>query len=57
MSEIESREFAEFKNQPKGLHFQLMSKEGSASVYNKAKKRPIKYTPNGHLFSIRLSDR
>jgi hypothetical protein len=33
VSEIESREFGEFRNQPKGLQFRLLSTDGNAGVY------------------------
>jgi len=57
MSEIEWREFAEFKNQPKGLQFRLTSKEGNAGVYKQGENKTTKYAPNAYLFSIHLSDR
>jgi len=57
MSENESREFAEFKNQPKGLQFRLMSKKGDAGVYKQGENKTTNYTPNAYLFSIQLSDR
>ncbi len=41
MSEIESREFAESKNQPKGLQFRLMNKEGNAGVYKQGENETI----------------
>ena len=57
MSEIEARELAEFKNQPKGVQCRLMSKEGNACVYKQGENKTIKYTPNAYLVSIQLSDR
>jgi hypothetical protein len=43
--EIEAREFVKFENQPRGLHFRLMSKEGSASVYKQGEKKTDQLHP------------
>jgi hypothetical protein len=57
MSEIESREFPKFKNQPKGMQFQLMNKEGNAGAYKEGENKTFEFSPNAYLFSIQLSDR
>jgi len=57
MSAFEAREFAEFKNQPKGLQFRHLGKESNAGVYKKRENKTIKYNPNAYLFSVQLSDR
>jgi hypothetical protein len=57
MTEITSREFAEFKNQPNGPQFRLLSKKGNAGAYKKGENKTIKYNPDSYLFSVQLSDR
>lgn len=54
LSEIESREFADFANQPKGLQFRLMSDNAMAGVYLKGKNKTMKYSPDAYLLSIQV---
>ena len=54
LSEIESREFAEFGNQPKGLQFRLMNDNATAGVYPNGKSKTMKYSPDAYLLSIQV---
>lgn len=54
LSEIESREFADFANQPKGLQFRVMSEDGMAGAYKEGESKTLQYTPNAYLSSIQV---
>lgn len=54
ISEIESREFVEFVDQPKGLMFRSLGDEGAAGNYEKEERKTTEYLPNGYLFSIQI---
>jgi len=52
LSEIESREYAEFVNQPKGLLFRLTSTDGQAGIYGKGNNKTTKYTQNAKVDTV-----
>lgn len=52
MSEIESREFAEFLDQPEGLSFRLNAANGNAGIYANNKRETVRYAPSAVIFSI-----
>lgn len=54
LSEIESREFADFVNQPKGLQFRLLSEDSMAGDYKEGENTTMQYTPGAYLFSIQV---
>ncbi len=54
-SEIESREFAEFANQPKGLLFRLEAPESDAGIYSEGQRETKRYSPNATILSITVS--
>lgn len=51
-SEIESREYATFAKQPKGLSFRVEGSENTAGDYKEGKRETTKYTPKARLVSI-----
>lgn len=55
MSEIESREFAEFTNHPEGIEFRLLGKGGDAGVYPSGTNETNVYSPNAYIFSINVT--
>jgi hypothetical protein len=57
MSEIESREFATFANQPQGIDFQFVSKNGNAGIYAEGERKTIRYEPSAHVESIWITGR
>jgi hypothetical protein len=54
ISEIESREFATFANQPEGIQFRLLSEDSTAGNYAKGESKTTRYAPNAYLFSIQV---
>lgn len=50
-TEIESREFAEFADQPNGIHFRLNSGDGD---FPAGSSTTTKYTPTARIFSINV---
>lgn len=57
-SEIESREYAEFSNQPKFFNFRLLSASGdSAGIYPNGKRETTKYRADSYIFTISISTR
>jgi hypothetical protein len=56
MSEIESREFAEFTNNPKGLQFRLTAPNiDSAGIYPEGKRETTVYASSSYIMSISIS--
>ena len=55
LSEIESREFATFANQPKGIHLRVMNENGMAGVYKRGETKTMRYEPGTYVFSISIS--
>ncbi|HMO79286.1 MAG TPA: hypothetical protein PKD24_00705 [Pyrinomonadaceae bacterium] len=55
MSEIESREFAEFTNHPSGIEFRLLGKGGDAGVYPSGSNETTAYSSNAYIFSINVT--
>jgi len=51
-SEIESREFATFAAEPKGMTFQVGSDQGEAGKYASGKSMTSKYSSDARLYSI-----
>lgn len=52
MSEIESREYAEFANQPKGLDFRLIAKNENAGIYPKGERATTEYSKTAMIQSV-----
>ena len=57
MSEIESREFAEFRNHPNGIDFRLQGKDGDAGVYPPRSDRAAIYNRGAYIFSVNVTGR
>jgi hypothetical protein len=57
MSEIESREFAEFSNHQNGVDFRLLGKDAAAGDYPPESNTATAYTPGAYIFSINVTGR
>lgn len=57
MSEIESREFAEFASHPKGIDFRLQGKNDQAGVYPSGSSTATAYTPGAYIDSVQVTGR
>lgn len=55
MSEIESREFASFTDQPSGMTFRVTHDRGSAGKYRGDTMTTTRYTPGATILSIEVS--
>jgi hypothetical protein len=60
-SEIESREYAEFANQPGGIDFRLSGKAGFAAVNYRTDERGVEiskhFVPSAYIFNITIAGR
>ena len=54
LSEIESREYATFANQPPGIQLRVMNESGMAGVYPDGQSKATRYTPTSYIFSISI---
>ncbi|MCB1025501.1 MAG: hypothetical protein KDB79_13985 [Acidobacteria bacterium] len=52
LSEIESREFARFTNQPKGVDFRIAGRNRRAGIYPSGSTVTTRYSPTAYLSSI-----
>ena len=57
MSEIESREYAEFADGPKGIDFRVSGRDMAAGVYPPQSRRGTTYTPGAYISSINVTGR
>jgi len=56
LSEIESREYATFTNQPDGIQMRVMNDQGTtAGVYPEGQNRTTRYAPSTYVLSISIS--
>ncbi len=55
LTEIESREFAKFKNHPEGIEFRLVGKDDYAGVYPPNADRTTSFNPGAYIFSINVT--
>ena len=55
MSELESREYATFPNQPSGLFFRLSNKNGSAGIYKAGDMVTTSYRPGSEIALIEVT--
>ncbi|MEZ5347410.1 MAG: hypothetical protein R2681_17825, partial [Pyrinomonadaceae bacterium] len=51
-SEIESREFARFTKQPKGIDFRVENRNSAAGAYQSGDSMTTRYSPNAYISSI-----
>jgi hypothetical protein len=54
LTQIESREFVEFANHPKGIEFRLGGPNDYAGVYLQNKNRATSFKPGSYIFSINV---
>ena len=52
-SEIESRQFVEFKNQPRGMTFRI----DYSGIFKKGQRETVNYRPDAKILSITISAR
>ncbi len=52
MSEIESREYVQFANNPQGLSFRVQGREDTAGKYQPGSNETAAFTPDAYIFSI-----
>lgn len=57
MSEIESREYAKFTNQPDYLTFRVQAKDATAGVYPRGQMKSIRAASNAYIAGIIISER
>lgn len=55
MSELESREYVTFTNQPSGLSFRLSNKNGSAGIYTAGDMATTSYRPGSEIAAIEVT--
>ncbi len=55
LSEIESREYADFENGPKDYSFRLLSEKGMAGIYQGSSRTTKRYTPGAYIYTISVS--
>jgi hypothetical protein len=53
MSEIEARQFAEFKNQPRGMTFRI----DYSGVFAEGQSETLRYRPDAKIYSITIQAR
>jgi hypothetical protein len=57
MSEIESREFAEFSDHPSGMDFRVLGKNDNAGAYPKGSRSASSYNPGAYVFAVMVTGR
>lgn len=57
LSEIESREYAQFSSQPSGMDFRIINDVGSAGLYPPASNVTSRYRKGSKVFSVVVHDR
>ncbi len=55
VSEIESREYAEFSNEPPGMTFRLNNDAGTAGIYGEGEMRTTRYAPAATILTVSVS--
>jgi hypothetical protein len=54
LSEIESREYATFANQPAGIQLRVMNENGMAGVYRNEERKATSYAPSSYVYAISI---